>query len=259
MRIRSGLVLLGCLGGALAVNPASGPGAEDPSKVLMKRDDQHHAHPPTAHAPVLDSYATTGTGGGQYYYYHPVEEAPPPEPAEPADSNKKDYCPIDTVLAPVIVITVFAGVLAANALGMVPRVAFGLPGDTINAINALKPDPLGVKPNIIGDNAWIPAVATGRRARSEDGEGEGFMGNLTQVAFDQVTSFVMDAIETDDCSSRLICESGRYADGRKGFLSILHFLTPAIYRNKLKIFKDSALKKSDCKEFQCGYADYNTI
>ncbi|XP_066941159.1 uncharacterized protein [Macrobrachium rosenbergii] len=260
MRVRSGLLLLGCFGGALAGRPTPDLQTKDTSQVLQKRDGQHHAHTAPALPPTADSYssysAPTGpaASGGHYYSYQPVEE---PKPAE-MDDNKKDYCPIDTVLAPIIVITVFAGVLAGNALGMIPRVRFQLPQATIDAINALKPDPLGIKPDIIGPaNAFIPAVGTGRRQATV--ENSDLMGNVTQMALDQLTTFVMDTIETDDCGSRIICETGKYAEGRKNFLGIMHFLTPSIYRNKMKVFKDSALKKSDCRKFRCGYVDGKKI
>ncbi|XP_064112744.1 uncharacterized protein LOC135219699 [Macrobrachium nipponense] len=265
MRVRSALLLLGCLGGALAALPTKDSQAKDSSKVLLKRDDQHHhAHTAPALPPTGDSYSsytpTAGASapaasGGHYYYYHPVEE---PKPAAMEDDQKKDYCPVDTVLAPIIVITVFAGVLAGNALGMIPRVRFQLPQATINAINALKPDPLGIKPDIIGPaNAFIPADGTGRRLMTDDGPD--LMGNATQMALDQITTFVLDTIETDDCGSRFICEAGKYADGRKKFLGLMHFMTPPIYRNKIKVFKDSALKKSDCRKFKCGYTDGKKI
>ncbi|XP_068216488.1 uncharacterized protein [Palaemon carinicauda] len=253
MKTGSILVIAICIG-IVAGGPSTEPPSEakDPSQVLMKRDDQQHHHHPqhTAPAAPYDSYSSYAETGANYYY-QPVEEVEEHEP-------KKDYCPVDTVLAPIIVITIFAGVLAGNALGLVPRVQFQLPQQTINAINALKPDPLGIKPPIIGPpgTAWIPAIP----ARSlGTGRADDFMGNATQTVIDEMTAYVTDIIEQDECGTRFVCEIGKYAEGNKRLLGIMHFLTPAIYRNKMKIFKDSALKKCDCDEFRCGFIDDNEI
>ncbi|XP_064112743.1 uncharacterized protein LOC135219698 isoform X2 [Macrobrachium nipponense] len=268
--MRSLLALLMCLGVGMAVPPSvsssSGAQMNDASDVLMKRDDHHHHHQAhTAPAPVIDSYSSYASAsapaatGGHYYYYHPVEEEVVEE-----DSKKKDYCPVDTVLAPIIVITIFAGILAGDAVGLVPSVRFQLPQATIDAINALKPDPLGIKPDIIGPaNAFIIADGTAGRQMTVDSEmtidSVDLIGNITQIAFDQVAGLMTDVVDTEDCGLRIVCETGKYAEGRKNLLGVMHFLTPAIYRKKMKVFKDSALKKLDCANFKCGYLEGNII
>lgn len=205
------LLLAVCVGVAVAV-PSSQLTPNDQSKVFMKRD--YKAPLPPSVDPPAESYPPTDNG--YYYYYYPVEE----------DGKKiakeKDECSIKKVVAPLIVIAVFLGIIAASTVGLIPQITF---------------------PPIV-----LPILPNGRNMASAAYE------YVPWDSLEKLTMVVSEAIESEECLSRLVCESGRYVEGRTTMLGFLEFFMPPRYQNRMKIFKDSALKKSDCKAFKCSYA-----
>ncbi|XP_066941158.1 uncharacterized protein [Macrobrachium rosenbergii] len=205
MRPRAYIVLLVCLGLVLAIptsssevspsspssssssssspssSPKNHPHPQDPSKVFMKRDFKgpeaaHHVDSydvPVSDsyaAPVVDSYAAPppASDNGYYYYYHPVEEV------GYKHGGGKECDMGKALLAPLILIDIFVGILAAEAIGLIPKLELppiqipalpalpGLPGlgDLANLglvkpeiLDLAKPDLLNLnKPDILGLN-----------------------------------------------------------------------------------------------------------
>ncbi|KAK7069727.1 hypothetical protein SK128_010147 [Halocaridina rubra] len=247
-------VFLACVGMALAMRTHSLPksvsssslsAGKDPTKVLMKRDFKgsdlggggSHASGHGASAP-LDSYGTSGPGeNGYYYYYYPVDEA---TGEKDIFGDKKDKCDAAKIMAPLIVIAVFLGIIAANAIGLLPALNLA----NINFGNLNLP---GIQ---IGTGLGVVA-GTGRR----DLDDSYYEEYSSWGPLEKLTTIVTSALDSEQCLSRLVCESGKYAEGRTTVLSILEIITPPEYQNRMKIFKDSALKKSDCKTYKCSYTD----
>jgi len=203
-------VLTLCLAVAWAATPMRQDSEADNSKILMKRDYK------APDAPPIDSYSAPPSGqsgDGLYYYYYPTEE-------HGAKEVKQDKCLVEKLLTPIILITIFLGIIAASVTGLLPNL-----GNLIPTI----PIPITI-PNI----PVVPGV--GR-------------------ALDEMTLIVTKAVESEECLPLLICESGKYAHGYNTMVGILDYFTPRVFQSKMKIFKDAATKKTDCKQYRCSFVD----
>ncbi|XP_047491483.1 uncharacterized protein LOC125040799 [Penaeus chinensis] len=199
------IVLSVCVALACAASPSrSAPESQVEAKDRTKRDhpvDSYAAPPPQGHG-----------DGGVYYYYYPTEMMPKEMEEE---DKKKDKCAVEKLLPPIILITIFLGIIAGAIVGLFPSLTFPTFQQLIPALNQ---------------------IANGR-------------------AMDDMTEMITRAVESDDCLPRLICESGKFADGYTTMVSLFEFFTPRGFESKMKIFKDSALKKTDCKRYRCSYVD----
>ncbi|XP_064113615.1 uncharacterized protein LOC135220294 [Macrobrachium nipponense] len=304
MRPRAYIVLLVCLGLALAIPPSSSeessssspssssssssrpsppknyPHPQDPSKVFMKRDfkgpeaaphvdsyavpvSDSYAVPVSDSyaAPAVDSYAAPPAGdNGYYYYYHPVEEVGYKHGDKECGMGK-------ALLAPLILIDIFVGILAAEAIGLIPKLELppiqipalpalpGLPGlGDLSNLGLVKPEILDLaKPDLLGLNK--PDIL----GKSDIDENYTLTDYVPWGAIGKLTTVMSEAMEKDDCSARLVCETGKYAEGYEMMLTMIEMFAPTVYQNKIKIFKDSALKRSNCKVYRCGYVDRNEL
>ncbi|XP_068216490.1 uncharacterized protein [Palaemon carinicauda] len=290
MRPRAYIVLLVCLGLSVATPPSSSaestssspkkplhPHPQDNSKVFMKRDfkgpeaglplDSYAAPVSDSYAaPHVDSYAAPPPQGdnGYYYYYHPVEEEGSYKYGGYEDD--KGCFGGKALLAPLILIDIFVGILAAEAIGLIPKIELppiqipalpALPGfDLANLANLglVKPELIGLdKPDLLGLDK--PNIF----GKSNKDENYTLTDYVPWGVIGKLTTVVSDAIETDECSARLVCETGKYAEGYDMMLGVMEVFAPLVYQNKIKIFKDSALKKSNCKVYRCGYVDGNEL
>jgi len=201
--------------------------AKDPNKTFAKRDHpvpevapsgSYGAPPPPA--PAGDSYSSYGGGDkGLYYYYYPTEEV------GTGEKYKDDKCAVEKILPTLILIDIFLGIIAGSLLGLIPSFSLA------NLINAL---PI---PNVV-----LPAINIDKpKARM----------------MEEVTNMVTSALENEECLPRMICETGRYAEGYTTFVGIMDFFTPDHFSNRMKVFKDAALKKTDCKSYNCSYVDWS--
>ncbi|XP_063840031.1 uncharacterized protein LOC135088895 [Scylla paramamosain] len=163
---------------------------------------------------------------GFYYYYYPVEDDTKGKDKYKDDlfyKDDKDYkCSAEKLLAPLIIISIFLGIIAFSSLGLVP--SFNLP--TIE----------------------IPDLEINRSSRSLVSAA----GFLPWGTLNNMTEAVLAAVEGEECRPWLVCESGRLAEGRTMALSLMEFLAPSKYQQELKIFKDSALLKTSCDKYKCS-------
>ncbi|XP_027225805.1 uncharacterized protein [Penaeus vannamei] len=201
------IVLSVCVALACAASPPrSAPEAGVEVKARTKRD-----------YPVDSSYSAPSSygygNGGVYYYYYP-SGATLQEKGE-KDEEEKDKCDVERLLAPIILITIFLGIIAGAIVGLFP--ALTLP--TVQQILALLPQ-------------------------------------INGRSMDDMTVMITQAVESEDCLDRLFCESGKFADGYTNTVSMFEFFAPRAFESKMKIFKDSALRKTDCKRYRCSYVDF---
>ncbi|XP_042874669.1 uncharacterized protein LOC122254873 [Penaeus japonicus] len=203
------IILSLCVALAWSASPSrSAPESGLDARARVKRDhpvDSYAAPPPQGH----------GGDGGVYYYYYPTEAHPMMAKETEEEDKKKDKCAVEKLLPPIILITIFLGIIAGAIVGLFPSLTFPTFQQLIPALNQ---------------------IANGR-------------------AMDEMTEMVTRAVESEDCLPRLICESGKFADGYTTVLSFFEFFTPRAFESKMKIFKDSALKKTDCKRYRCAYID----
>ncbi|KAG7156307.1 uncharacterized protein LOC121853907 [Homarus americanus] len=166
-----------------------------------------------------DSYSSEADNGF-YYYYHPVE----------ADGKKDEKCSIDKLLVPLVLITIFVGISTFSGL--------------------LSP--------ILGKFTDLPTITIPElvipKARDLAASAVSY---IPWDSVDRVTLAVTEAVESEQCLPRLMCESGKYANGRSTALSLLEIFTPRRLQAHMKIFKDSALKNTDCTIYKCRHADGN--
>jgi len=186
----------------------------DPTKTLLKRD---YAAPPQQ-----DPIPGDGGDSGFYYYYYPVEEDGKKGKGG-LDDYKHDKCAGEKLLAPLIIISIFLGIIAFRDIGLLPNI--NLPD-----IN-------------------LKELPTARDLASSAGH------YIPWTALDTLTVSVTEAVESEQCMQRLVCHSGRYAEGRTTMLSLVEFFIPRRFQPHMKIFKDSALKQADCSSYTCSYAD----
>ncbi|XP_053634087.1 uncharacterized protein [Cherax quadricarinatus] len=195
--------------------PLSSDSSLESSKIRQKRDYGIQADMP-ASPPETDS--------GVYYYYYPLEE----EKGKKKELFKDhDKCTGEKLLAPLIIICIFLGIIAFKDIGLVPK--FSVPPFTFPGVK---------KPDID-----IP------KAR------ELVSSYVPWDTIDQVTLAVTEAVESEECLPRLVCESGKYATSYTTALSLLEFFMPRKLKAHMEIFKNSAYKMADCTNYKCSYAE----
>nr|XP_027225796.1 uncharacterized protein LOC113817882 [Penaeus vannamei] len=203
------IVLSVCVALACAASPPrSAPEAGVEVKARTKRD-----HPPESSYAVPPTYHEHEEAPAPQYYY-PVEMMPAAM-EEPMENKKKDKCVVQKLLPPIILITIFLGIIAGSIVGLFPSL-------TWPAFQQV-----------------LPILAQAGNGRS----------------MDDMTTMVTRAVESEECLARLVCESGKLANGYSTIFSMFEFFTPRVFESKMKIFKESALKKTDCKRYSCSYVD----
>ncbi|XP_045118836.1 uncharacterized protein LOC123508896 [Portunus trituberculatus] len=164
---------------------------------------------------------------GFYYYYYPVEDDIKGKEKYKDDlyyKDDKDYkCSAEKLLAPLIIISIFLGIIAFSSVGLVP--SFNLP-----PIN-------------------IPELEINRGSRSLVSSAAEF---LPWGTLNNMTEAVLAAVEGEECRPWLVCESGRLAEGRTTALSLMELLAPRKYQQEVRIFKDSALLRTSCDKYKCS-------
>ncbi|XP_071546793.1 uncharacterized protein [Panulirus ornatus] len=190
--------------------------AEIDSKTLQNRDYKA----PEPAEPPAEHYHPDEGDQGYYYYYYPVEE-------DKKKLLKDDKCAVEKLLIPLIIICVILGILTANSIGLLPSIEL---------------------PPLVLPTAPILSIQKNRALNSMD-------SYIPWDTIDQLTLVVTEALESEQCLPRLVCESGRYADGRTTAVSFLEFFAPRKLQSHMKIFKDSALKKTDCSIYKCSYIE----
>ncbi|KAK4313142.1 hypothetical protein Pmani_015484 [Petrolisthes manimaculis] len=212
------VVMMVCMcGDAMATTTTT---TQPNTKTLVKRDYNSVPADPVVPSDTGDS--------GFYYYYYPVEEKGKKgkEGLEHKDHYFKDKCTGEKLLAPLIIICIFLGIIAFRDIGLVP--SFQLPDISLTDISLKE---------------------TARGVTSFAGE------YIPWNALDNLTVAVTEAVESEECVQRLVCHSGRYADGRSTIISVMELFMPRRFQSHMRIFKNSALNQSDCDVFRCGYAD----
>ncbi|XP_045615550.2 uncharacterized protein [Procambarus clarkii] len=188
----------------------------DPSNILQKRDYKVSEDVPAAPAGE----------DGFYYYYYPLEEK---KESIKKLGNDLDKCTGEKLLAPLIIICIFLGIIAFKDIGLVP--IFQIPPITV--------------PKLTIPDIKFPKA----RELSE---------YVPWDAVNQMTLAVTEAVESEECLPRLMCESGKYATNYTTALSLLELFIPQRLKTHMKILKDSALVKNDCTSYKCSYAEeYN--
>ncbi|XP_069996169.1 uncharacterized protein [Penaeus vannamei] len=115
------IVLSVCVALACAASPPrSAPEAGVEVKARTKRD--HPVESSYAAPPHSDGYGDSG----HYYYYYPTEMMPEKEEEEEED-KKKDKCAVEKLLPPIILITIFLGIIAGVLVGLFPSLGLGPP------------------------------------------------------------------------------------------------------------------------------------
>ncbi|MPC08074.1 Glutathione S-transferase Mu 2 [Portunus trituberculatus] len=140
----------------------------------------------------------------------------------PLSGRNLASCPA-RLLAPLIIISIFLGIIAFSSVGLVP--SFNLP-----PIN-------------------IPELEINRGSRSLVSSAAEFLPWRT---LNNMTEAVLAAVEGEECRPWLVCESGRLAEGRTTALSLMELLAPRKYQQEVRIFKDSALLRTSCDKYKCS-------
>ncbi|XP_050693166.1 uncharacterized protein LOC126983949 [Eriocheir sinensis] len=172
---------------------------------------------------------------GFYYYYYPVEEGGKgKDKGKGGLGYKDDYykCSEEKLLAPLIIICIFLGIIAFRDIGLVP--SFHLP--TIEL------------PTIDIPNIDLPDVEINR--------GRNFASSVSKYlpwhSLNNATVAVLAAVEAEECLPWLLCESGRLAQGRSTTLSLMEVFAPPKYQPQVKIFKEAATLRTNCDKYKCG-------
>ncbi|XP_064112740.1 uncharacterized protein LOC135219697 [Macrobrachium nipponense] len=238
--------------GASSVTPSS---QEALPRSFAKREAQGNYYAPDAY------YADD-----PYYTFR--REDPPPAEEEESSSSKvvdlyfqlfgkeKEECGIERLSPPIIIIAIFLGIIMAVSIGVLPPLQ--IPPIIIPLNGLLLPNLL--LPNILtqlfNNPGIFPVIQIPPKGRASSGDDEEpYYGNLIAGSFDMLTNHVMDVIESEECGKRLLCESGKYVEGRELLFRMMDFFVPEVYQNGVAVMKDSALEQMNCTSIACSYID----
>ncbi|XP_066941157.1 uncharacterized protein [Macrobrachium rosenbergii] len=197
-------------------------------------------------------------------YYALRKEDPPPPAEEESTSSKvvdlyfqlfgkeKEECGIERLSPPIIIIAIFLGIIMAVSIGVIPPLQ--IPPIIIPLNGLLLPN---ILQQLLANPGLIPIIQIPKPIGKAlvEGDEEPYYGNLIAGSFDMLTNHVMEVIESEDCAKRLLCESGKYVEGRGLLLSMMDFFVPAVYQSDVKVIRESALEQMNCTSIQCSYID----